>query len=350
MVCYGIHMLLFLYVFLIALAIYQLWLRQFMHQFRTLLKGIIRMGEGELEPVASTSFSIGEFETMQQEIDRTSLALNNQMDTIRRMEREQAEQEHMLKEQERIAEELRTARELQRSALPMIFPPFPGRAEFDLYASMTPAREVGGDFYDFFLTDDRHLCIMIADVSGKGIPAALFMMASKITLSHNTKMGFSPAQILEKANASICSRNPEEMFITVWLGILDLETGVLPAANAGHEYPFLMQPGGEFELIRDQHGFVLGGMSGAKYPEYTLQMKPAAKLFLYTDGLPEATDSSERMFGTDRILTELNRNRDAFPKEILENMQHTVAAFVQDAEPFDDLTMLCLTFRGPEGV
>lgn len=166
-------------VFLVALIIYRLWLRKFMDQFSTLLTGIIRMGKGELEPIKAEPFSIGEFETMHQEIDRTSLALNRQMDTIRRMEREKMEQENKIKAQEQLVKELTTARVIQKSSLPHIFPPSPDRKEIDLYASMDPAWDVGGDFYDDYLIDEDHLCLLIADVSGKGIPAALFMMISK---------------------------------------------------------------------------------------------------------------------------------------------------------------------------
>ncbi|HAL58258.1 MAG TPA: hypothetical protein DCP64_01990, partial [Sarcina sp.] len=224
-------------VLLIALAIYRLWLKGFMRQFNLLLKGIIRMGEGELEPMASVPYTIQEFETMQQEIDRTSLALNQQMDTIRRMEREQMEQENMIKEQERIVKELSTARQIQKSVLPHIFPPFPDRAEIDLFATMDPAKDVGGDFYDFYFIDEDHLCLVIADVSGKGIPAALFMMLSKRILEDLARQEPTPSTILEKANDLLCDNNQAEMFVTVWLGILEISTGKLTAANAGHEFP-----------------------------------------------------------------------------------------------------------------
>ena len=224
-------------VLLIALAIYRLWLKGFMRQFNLLLKGIIRMGEGELEPMASVPYTIQEFETMQQEIDRTSLALNQQMDTIRRMEREQMEQENMIKEQERIVKELSTARQIQKSVLPHIFPPFPDRAEIDLFATMDPAKDVGGDFYDFYFIDEDHLCLVIADVSGKGIPAALFMMLSKRILEDLARQEPTPSTILEKTNDLLCDNNQAEMFVTVWLGILEISTGKLTAANAGHEFP-----------------------------------------------------------------------------------------------------------------
>ena len=334
-------------VLLIALAIYRLWLKGFMRQFNLLLKGIIRMGEGELEPMASVPYTIQEFETMQQEIDRTSLALNQQMDTIRRMEREQMEQENMIKEQERIVKELSTARQIQRSVLPHIFPPFPDRVEIDLFATMDPAKDVGGDFYDFYFIDEDHLCLVIADVSGKGIPAALFMMLSKRILEDLARQERTPSTILEKANDLLCDNNQAEMFVTVWLGILEISTGKLTAANAGHEFPAICKKGGSFELYKDTHGFVVGGMEGVHYKGYDLQLNPGDKLFVYTDGVPEATDGSGEMFGTDRMIETLSSCTDNTPKEILQGVRNAVDSFVGDAEQFDDLTMMCLEYKGP---
>ena len=251
-------------------------------------------------------------------------------------------------ESSRIETELTMASSIQADMLPNIYPAFPERPEFDIYASMDPAKEVGGDFYDFFLVDDDHLCMVIADVSGKGVPAALFMMASRIILSNNAMMGKSPAQILTDANAAICANNREEMFVTVWLGILELSTGKLTAANAGHEYPVLRSPDGKFELYKDKHGFVIGGMDGMRYKEYELTVAPGSKLFLYTDGVPEATDSEKELFGTDRMLDALNEDTNASPRDLLTNVRRSVDAFVKDAEQFDDLTMLCVEYRGPE--
>ncbi len=248
----------------------------------------------------------------------------------------------------RIEAELSLATNIQADMLPNIFPPFPDRTEFDIYALMDPAKEVGGDFYDYFLVDDDHLCMVMADVSGKGIPAALFMMASKIILANNAMMGKSPAQILTDSNASICSHNREEMFVTVWLGILEISTGRLTAANAGHEYPVIKHADGEFELFKDKHGFVIGGMSGMKYKEYELTLEPGSKLFLYTDGVPEATDSQNRMFGAERMLAALNTDHTASPGQILKNVRAAVDGFTGDAEQFDDLTMLCVEYRGAE--
>ena len=250
-------------------------------------------------------------------------------------------------EKERISTELSLAQRIQADMLPNIYPAFPDRPEFDIFASMEPAKEVGGDFYDFFFIDPDHLCMMIADVSGKGVPAALFMMASRIILANNAMMGKNPARILSETNAAICSNNREEMFVTVWLGVLEISTGHLVASNAGHEYPVIRRPGGKFELFKDKHGFVIGGLETAKYKDYELTLEPGSKLFLYTDGVPEATDDKDNQFGTGRMIDALNSDPDADPEHILANMRKAVNTFVNGAEQFDDLTMMCFEYKGP---
>lgn len=249
-------------------------------------------------------------------------------------------------EKERIGTELNLATKIQSAMLPNVFPAFPERSEIDLYASMDPARAVGGDFYDFYFIDEDHLCLTIADVSGKGIPAALFMMITKVILQSCAMLGYGPAEILNKTNEAICSKNPEDMFVTVWIGILELSTGRLTAANAGHEYPAIRQPDGGFTLYKDPHGLVVGGMDGVQYKNYELRLEPGAKIFVYTDGVPEATDAENKLFGTDRMLEALNRQPDASPEQILKNVREAVDGFVRDAEQFDDLTMLCVEYKG----
>ncbi len=253
---------------------------------------------------------------------------------------------HEEAEKERIANELETASRIQFSMLPHDFPPFPERTEFDIFATMDPAKEVGGDFYDFFLIDDDHLCILIADVSGKSIPAALFMMISKVILQSCAMLGKSAAEILEKTNDALCSKNQTTMFVTVWLGIMEISTGRITAANAGHEYPFIMKDG-KFEMLKDVHGFVVGGMSGMTYTEYEIALNPGDKIFLYTDGVPEASDPDEQMFTTSRITEALNEDPAAAPDGILRNMKKSIDEFVKGAEQFDDITMLCMEYKGP---
>ena len=246
-------------------------------------------------------------------------------------------------EKERIGAELDVATRIQASMLPNVFPPFPYRNDFDIYATMNPAKEVGGDFYDFFLIDDDHLGIVMADVSGKGVPAALFMMMSKIILSNFAQMGLSPAEVLAKTNDSICASNEEDMFVTVWFGILTISTGHIVAGNAGHEYPMIRSANGSFKVFEDNHDFVIGGMEGMPYSQYEFDLEKGGTLFLYTDGCPEATNANNELFGTNRMLTALNRDSSASPKDLLSNMTDAVNTFVGDAPQFDDLTMLAIT-------
>ncbi len=305
-----------------------------------LSREVRRFGEsGERTEEAIRSLSSiktrDEIQTLAEQIDKMEQDMLSYVDNIRKI----------TAEKERIGTELALAAKIQENMLPNTFPPFPDRSEFDLYATMTPAKEVGGDFYDFFLVDEDHLCLVMADVSGKGVPAALFMMASKTVLANNAMQGKSPAEILEETNAAVCARNQEEMFVTVWLGILEISTGKLVAANAGHEYPAICCGGGRYELYKDRHGFVIGGMSGMKYKNYELTLTPGSRLFVYTDGIPEATSRGNELFGTDRMVEALNRNPSADPCETLKNVRSAVDGFVKDAEQFDDMTMLCLVYR-----
>ena len=261
--------------------------------------------------------------------------------------REQTERyEEQQKEASRLDTELSMATRIQADTLPNIFPAFPDREEFNIYASMKPAKEVGGDFYDFFLIDDDHLGIVMADVSGKGVPAALFMMISKILVQNYASMGLEPKEVLANVNRQICKNNREDMFVTVWFGSLNLSTGKLMAGNAGHEYPVLKKPDGHFELVKDKHGLVIGGMDGVKYSQYELQLDPGAKLFIYTDGVAEATNAANELFGTERMVEALRLAEEDSPKEILEMVDAAVESFVGEAPQFDDLTMLCIEFVG----
>lgn len=254
--------------------------------------------------------------------------------------------EKVTTERERIGAELNVAKKIQADMLPCIFPAFPDHPQFDIYATMSPAKEVGGDFYDFFLIDDTHLGIVMADVSGKGIPAALFMVIAKTLLNQRCRMGGSPAEVLALVNNMLCENDKIEMFVTVWLGILDISTGKIIASNAGHEYPVVQRAGGDYELLKDRHGFVLAGMEGSRYRNYEIQLNAGDHLFLYTDGVPEATNSQDKLFGTERMIAALNSNINANCKQVLTQVREHVDAFVQEAPQFDDLTMLCLEYKG----
>ena len=258
------------------------------------------------------------------------------------------ERQKLALKNERITAELSLATRIQANSLPKVFPPFPDRKEFDLYASMTPAKEVGGDLYDFFLIDDDHLCLVIGDVSGKGIPAALFMMVASSLIYHAAMKETSPAKVLTLVNEQICSRNPEEMFVTVWLAVLEISTGKLTATSAGHEYPALKKAGESFELFKDRHGVAVGAMDGVRYREYTIDLEPGAKIFVYTDGVAEATNSNEELFGTDRMIEALRNGENGTPQDVLKAVKAGVDEFVGKAPQFDDLTMLCLQYMGPE--
>ena len=246
--------------------------------------------------------------------------------------------------------DLRIGTQIQTSMLPLTFPAFPDRPEFDIHASMDPAREVGGDFYDFFMIDEDHLALVIADVSGKGIPAALFMMSSKIFISDHATMGGTPAEILERVNKLVCANNDANMFVTVWLGILEISTGKLTTSSAGHEYP-MININGKYELLKDKHGLAIGAMEFAKYKNTEIQLKKGDSIFVYTDGVAEATDANNQLFGVDRTLEALNSiPAEAAQKDVLAGVRTAVDAFVKEAPQFDDLTMLGLRYNGPKDI
>ena len=249
-------------------------------------------------------------------------------------------------EKERIGAELSMATDIQASQLPRLFPAFPSRPEFDIYASMTPAKEVGGDFYDFFLVDDDHIGLVMADVSGKGVPAALFMMVSRVLIKSHLQNGETPGEALENVNDQLCEGNEAELFVTVWLAVLEISTGKGIAANAGHEHPTLRRAGGQYELVTYRHSPAVATMEGIPYKEHTFEMRPGDSLFVYTDGVAEATNAHDELFGTDRMLAALNREPDADPKQVLSNVMDGINEFVVGAEQFDDITMLCLKYNG----
>ena len=243
------------------------------------------------------------------------------------------------------AAELNVATNIQASMLPCIFPAFPDRPEIDIYATMDPAKEVGGDFYDFFMVDERHLAIVIADVSGKGVPAALFMVIGKTLIKDHTTPGRDLGSVFTEVNNLLCESNSEGMFITAFEGVLDLVTGEFIYVNAGHEMPFISKAGGNFEPYKIRAAFVLAGMEDMRYRAGTMTLEPGDKIFQYTDGVTEATDSNNKLYGMERLGAILNKVKDGAPDEILPAVKKDIDEFVGSAAQFDDITMLCLEYK-----
>lgn len=249
-------------------------------------------------------------------------------------------------DKQQIASELSVATHIQTSMLPRIFPAFPAQKEFDIYAMTNPAKEVGGDFYDFFLVDDDHLAVVVADVSGKGIPAALFMVIAKTLIKDHAQRGTSPDVVFTEVNRLLCEANDEGMFVTAWLGVLELSTGHLSYVNAGHNPPLLRRAGGGYDYLRTRSGFVLAGVEETRYRSCSLELAPGDALFLYTDGVTEATDAEKQLYGEERLATALNSHKDYAPKELLSAVRDDVEAFVGQAPQFDDITVLSLCYYG----
>ncbi len=249
-------------------------------------------------------------------------------------------------QKEKYHTELNIASQIQEQVLPKDLPDVPAKNAFHLHASMIPAREVGGDFYDFFLTGQDQLALVIGDVSDKGVPAALFMMIAKTLIRNFAKVENSPAQIISNVNDQLCENNESGYFVTVWFALIDLTTGQGTAVNAGHEKPAVCRAGDSYELIYNRHCLPLGCVQGLKYREQTFQMNPGDQLFVYTDGVPEAVNQGNEQFGTDRMLEVLNRNKNVRPEEILSRMKSEIDAFVGDVPQFDDTTMLCFQYKG----
>ena len=246
----------------------------------------------------------------------------------------------------RIDAELAYARAIQASALPSVFPPYPNRKEFDLYATMDTAKEVGGDFYDFYFVDEDHLAFLVADVSGKGIPAAMFMMTAKTQIKSLAESGMDLAQTMALANEKLCEGNDAGMFVTAWLGSLDVRTGCITFVNAGHNPPLVGHAEEPFAYLKARGGFVLAGMKNSRYRMQQLQLNPGDMIYLYTDGVTEATNAQNELYGEERLLALLNGNRGASAQEMTELVMQDVARFVGDASQFDDITMLALRYRG----
>lgn len=292
-------------------------------------EGLYQITQGNLDTVIDVRSNY-EFAELSDDINQTVDTLKGYIDEAAR----------------KIEEDMKTAKVIQSSALPSVFPAFPKRKDFDIYARMDTAKEVGGDFYDFYLTEGNTLNFLIADVSGKGIPAAMFMMRAKTELKTLTETGISVEEAFEKGNCTLCEGNDAGMFVTGWQGKLNLDTGLIQYANAGHNPPIVMHKDGRCEYIRGKVNLVLAGMEGVPYNLQELQLEQGDKIFLYTDGVTEATNAETQLYEEERLLNCILKNYDKGCKEICDAVKEDVDAFVKEAPQFDDITMVCLEFKG----
>lgn len=288
-----------------------------------------KITEGDLDVVVNVR-SNEEFASLSDDINATVITLKR----------------YIAEAAARIDQELEFAKSIQHASLPSVFPPFPNKTEFDIFASMDTAKEVGGDFYDFYFVGDNRLAFLIADVSGKGIPAAMFMMTSKTLLKSFAESGSAVHAVFTQANAKLCENNDAGMFITAWMGILDVETGLVEFSNAGHNPPLVRHKGGRFEYLKSRAGFVLAGMETIQYRKNELQLSPGDEIFLYTDGVTEATDAYDQLYGDGRLLDFMN-TLDGLPADaVCKAVKADVDRFVGEAPQFDDITMLYLKYNG----
>ena len=246
--------------------------------------------------------------------------------------------------------ELNVASKIQKDMLPSIFPAFPDRSEFDIYATMIPAKEVGGDFYDFFFIDEDQLAVVMADVSGKGVPAALFMVIAKTLIKNYAQMGHDPEDVFTHVNGQLCENNDAGMFVTAWMGVLQISTGRFTYVNAGHNSPLLRRKGADFEYLKSKPGFVLAGMEGMVFKQVETSLQEGDELYLYTDGVTEATDSSGHLYGDDRLLEVINSHREERLDRLLPLIKMDIDSFVKQAPQFDDITMLALKLNERSGL
>ncbi len=330
--------ILILGVFLLGLLGAQVLSGRIVRPLNRMTENVRRLGGKDLQFRMEKDYRTGdEIEILAESFEKLSARTLQYVDEVQRV----------TAEKERIGAELGMATAIQASQLPHLFPAFPDRTEFDIYASMIPAREVGGDFYDFFLVDHDHIALVMADVSGKGVPAALFMMIAKILIRNRVQSGESPAKALARVNDQLLEGNEAELFVTVWLAVLEIPTGKGVAANAGHEHPVLRRADGAYELVTYRHSPAVATIEGMRFREHEFELRPGDSLFVYTDGVAEATNAENELFGTDRMLSALNREPDAAPEQVLRNVKEGIDGFVAEAEQFDDITMLCLKYNGP---
>ncbi len=315
----------------------------FLYMRRSIVQPIVRLN------ASVDSYEHGDFD-LQLEKFRTDDELRNLAvsftDMTRRIDAYTEEVARATEEQGRISAEYNVAKQIQTDILPSEFPAFPERRDFDIYASLYSSREICGDYYDFFLIDEDHLAMVLGDVSGKGVPAAMFMVIVKTLIKNRALQGFSPAEVLQNVSEQLVEGNNAGMYATVWLAVLELSTGKGMAANAGAEHPVLRRAGKRFELQEYRHSPPVGAMEGVRFRDHGFQLEPGDTLFVYTDGVKEPRNKREETFGTAGILEALNREPEATPSVLLQTMKTTIDSFTGEAIQADDMTMLSLKYYG----
>lgn len=304
--------------------VYQITRLKFIEKIENINNGLNEITKGNLDTKLEEKSSY-EFLQLSNDINTTVDALKG----------------HIADAEKRIERELELARQIQKSAVPFIFPPFPKRDDFDIFASMKTAKEVGGDFYDFYFTDDKHFAFLIADVSGKGIPAAMFMMASKTLIKGLAERGKTVDEVFSETNEKLCRNNDAGMFVTAWMGVVNLESGHLAFANAGHNPPLLCRKNSNFDYLKTRPNFILAGMEGTPYKKYDIYLNPGDSIYLYTDGVTEANDINGKLYGDNRLLKTIQSANESSPKEVCKTVENDVKIFANQAEQSDDITMLC---------
>ncbi len=304
------------------------------HPISQLQSGVSRIAAGQLDErvTVETEDEIGD---LARSVNRMAADLKDHINSLQRV----------TAEKERIGAELSVATQIQASMLPCLFPAFPDRSDFDIYASMDPAKEVGGDFYDFFLVDDDHLCVVIADVSGKGVPAALFMVIAKTLIKNNATNGIAPKAVFEIVNDLLCENNEAGMFVTAFMGCLTLSTCEFRYVNAGHNPPLIRRAGGQYQMLPCKPGFVLAGMEGVRYREESMRLGVGDTLVLYTDGVTEAVNPEDELFGDPRLLEAANAVAAAPPQAFIAKIKQEITRFARGAEQADDITLLALEIK-----
>jgi sigma-B regulation protein RsbU (phosphoserine phosphatase) len=300
----------------------------------TLTQGVKKLGNGNLD-YHSDIHTGDEIEELSLNFEHMTEELRSYIDNLSRV----------TAEKERIGTELNVATKIQASMLPRIFPPFPDHKEFDIYASMLPAKEVGGDFYDFFLVNNNTLAVLIADVSGKGVPAALFMVITKTLIKNNAQNNKNPQEVFDVVNSILCESNEENMFVTSFMGYLDIPTGKFTYVNAGHNSPLIKQ-GENFQWLKAKPGFVLAGMPDMVYKQAETVLNPGDVLYLYTDGVTEAVNTEQELFSDPKLLEAANKYKNYSLKEFAISIKDEIDQFAQGAEQADDITMLVLQYKG----